>query len=211
MIMQVGKLSATCLYWASISSAASLASLYLLISMTVQLTRFSVIRLPERRYPDGSFIPRHKNGLDICWSPLPISGIQRISAGLLWRRRTGEISYRQASSPVNPSMCSRWALVRWIAREFWSKRIMPDCDFLHNAATACLTGIHFLTYIGNQSRHTDEQDRLSGNVDQRTGIGKQVQVRKALIQNRTGACQPESPSGIKIGCIDDRKIEELGV
>jgi hypothetical protein len=37
-------------------------------------------------------------------------------------------------------------------------------SFCNNAATACLTGIHFLTYIGNQGRNTDEQDRLSGNV-----------------------------------------------
>ena len=80
--------------------------------------------------------------------------------------------------------------------------------FFYNAATAGLAGIDFFTHKGNQDCYTDEQDRLTGNVDQRAGIGKQVKVRNALIQDGTGACQPESPFRIKIGCIDDREIEE---
>src|SRR5674476_1245847 len=48
MIILVGKFSATALYWTSISSAAFWASLNLLISITVKLTRLSVILLPER-------------------------------------------------------------------------------------------------------------------------------------------------------------------
>ena len=55
MIMLVGRLSDTCLYWASISSAANLASLNLLISTTVQLIRFSVILIQERFTHTGSF------------------------------------------------------------------------------------------------------------------------------------------------------------
>jgi hypothetical protein len=52
---------------------------------------------------------------------------------------------------------------------------------------------------------------LSGNVDQSPGIGEDIEVRKDLIQDGTSTGQPESPPWIKIGCIDDWEIEELGV
>ena len=72
MMMQVGKFSDTCLYWTSISSAASWASLNLLISMTVKLTRLSVILLPDRLTQTGP-LSRVRKRVSIFFASSPES------------------------------------------------------------------------------------------------------------------------------------------